>query len=128
LSSIGEFLILPAAFAQVRPHAGADGEGDGVESKVPRGVPGVFPFVRHRDHVVVVHVKPFAVAQPGAPARPQGVRIVLAKPPVEIEEIVLLGSQHPGKRLAHYAGRGSWLPLIVVVASGEPGVPVVCWV
>src|SRR6516225_3878108 len=25
------------------------------------------------------------------------------------------------------SGAGSWLPGIVVVASGEPGVPVVCW-
>ena len=37
-------------------------ERDAVEGEVPGGVPGILPFVRHRDDVVVVEVAPVAVA------------------------------------------------------------------
>ena len=35
---------------------------DAVKGQVPAGVPGIFPFVRHRDHIEVVEVLPLAVA------------------------------------------------------------------
>ena len=46
-----------------------------VERQVPRGVPRVFPLVRHRDDVVVEHVGPLAVAHAaGARAAAGGFR------------------------------------------------------
>ena len=35
---------------------------DAVESQVPGGVPGIFPLVRHGQHVGVIEVQPVAVA------------------------------------------------------------------
>ena len=37
-------------------------QGEDVEGEVPGGVPGILPFVRHRDHVTVVHMVPLIVA------------------------------------------------------------------
>ena len=38
-------------------------QGNHVKGQVPGGVPRIFPFVRHRDHVAVVHVVPVVVAR-----------------------------------------------------------------
>src|SRR5262249_46590468 len=37
-------------------------QGYGVKGEVPSGVPGVFPFVRHRDDVGVVQMRPVRIA------------------------------------------------------------------
>ncbi len=73
----------------------------GMEREVPRGVPGVLPLVRHRDDVVVDHVRPLRVADVVPRRRAQRVRGVLAKPHVEVEGVVLLGPQHPRQSLPH---------------------------
>jgi hypothetical protein len=36
-------------------------EGKGMEGQVPRGIPGVFPLVRHGDDGVVDHVEPIFI-------------------------------------------------------------------
>jgi hypothetical protein len=36
------------------------GKSQWLEGKIPGGVPGIFPFVRHGDHVIVDHVAPLA--------------------------------------------------------------------
>ncbi|MNK95739.1 hypothetical protein D3C87_1159880 [compost metagenome] len=45
-----------------------DAQWNHVKRQIPGGIPGVLPFIRHRDDVVVEHVGPFAVAH--APALP----------------------------------------------------------
>ena len=35
-----------------------------MESEIPGGIPGVFPFVRHRENIGIVQVHPFTVAAP----------------------------------------------------------------
>ena len=37
-------------------------ERDAVKGEIPRRVPGIFPFVRHRDHVGIVEMAPLVVA------------------------------------------------------------------
>ena len=50
-----------------------------MESQVPGGVPGIFPFVRHGDNVVIDHVEPFFVAEVPA-AWFEGIGPVLLQP------------------------------------------------
>ena len=38
-------------------------ERDAVERQIPCGIPRVFPFIRHRNNVGVVHVRPVGVAR-----------------------------------------------------------------
>ena len=38
------------------------GENHAVESEVPRSIPRVFPFIRHRDDLVIVQVTPSRIA------------------------------------------------------------------
>ena len=38
------------------------GQWDAVKSEVPRGIPGVFPFVWHRHDALVMQMPPFGVA------------------------------------------------------------------
>src|SRR5215472_9808736 len=73
-------------------------QGNGVEGKIPCGIPGIFPFVGHGNHVVVEHVIPLLVSHPAWPARAD---IVFPQPELEIEEVMLLAPQHAGERLAH---------------------------
>jgi len=56
-----------------------------VKSQVPAGVPGVLPLVRHRDDVVIDHMKPVGVAD-----RDDAPCTVLRQPARDIEVIVLL--------------------------------------
>ena len=39
-----------------------ESQRDAVKSKIPRGIPGVFPLVGHGDDVVVIEVGPILVA------------------------------------------------------------------
>jgi hypothetical protein len=34
---------------------------DGVKGQIPRREPGVFPLIRHRDHISIVHVSPVVI-------------------------------------------------------------------
>ena len=80
------------------------GQRRDVESEVPGGVPGVFPLVRHRDHVRVDHVPPTVVAD-GARVRLVRLDAVLLEPPADVVEEELLGPEHPGQGLPHDTGR-----------------------
>src|SRR5262249_61594979 len=46
-------------FGELRVH---QSQWHAVKRQVPRGVPGVFPLVGHRDHVGVIEVRPFVIA------------------------------------------------------------------
>ena len=80
------------------------GEREDVKGQVPRRIPGVFPLVRHRDDVRIVHVVPVVVAG-GPPFRLERVGPVLFEPPVDVVVVELLGPEHAGDRLAHHVGR-----------------------
>ena len=78
---------------------------DHVEGQVPGRVPRVLPLVRHRDDVVIEHVRPLAVAHalallPGQMAA----GAMLVEPQVEVVVEVLLGPEHAGQRLAQHVG------------------------
>ena len=38
------------------------GQGYAMETEVPGGIPGVLPFVRHRNHIGIVEVRPLVIA------------------------------------------------------------------
>ena len=81
-----------------------DGERDGLEGEIPGGEPGIFPLVGHRDDVLVQHVRPVAVSHRRR-ARFARIDAMLLQPFPDIEEIVLLGPQHPGQGLPHHVRR-----------------------
>ena len=85
---------------KIRVH---DGKGDGVEGQVPGGIPGILPFVWHRDDVIVHHVEPLAVADLARVAV-ERVGMVFLEPPVGIEVVVLLAPEHAGQGLSHDTG------------------------
>ena len=39
-----------------------ESERDAMECKIPRGIPGILPLVRHGDDVIVVEMRPILVA------------------------------------------------------------------
>ncbi len=93
-----------------------------MECQVPGGIPRVFPFVRHRNHVCIQHVKPFCVAHVLLGGFEQRVAVVFNQPLFQIEIVKLLAPQHPRQRLAvHPAlifterGRGDQIVEIVGV-------------
>ena len=75
-----------------------------MEGEIPGGVPGIFPFVRHRDHVRVDHVPPAVVAD-GTLIRFVRLNAVLFEPLADVIEKELLGPEHPGQSLPHDTGR-----------------------
>ena len=72
-------------------------QGDTVERKVPGGVPGVLPLVRHRDDVGVVQMPPFMIAAllPFARRRRHGG--IAVEPFLDDIMIELLRPQETGK-------------------------------
>ena len=70
------------------------GEGNHVEGRVPGGVPGVLPLVRHRNDVPVVEVRPITV-----PAVFRFGRSAFEPLPDDVM-VKLFGPDHPGVRLA----------------------------
>src|SRR5262245_23866502 len=79
-------------------------EREHVEGQVPRRIPRVFPLVRHRDDVGVVHVMPLLVAGGVAAPGPERGGAPLLQPPVDVVVVELLGPEHPRERLAHHIG------------------------
>ena len=69
-----------------------------MEGEVPRGVPGIFPFVGHRDDVVVVEMAPDRVAAGFARSRRR--HRIAVEPACDV--VVLLAPYHPSERLPHY--------------------------
>ena len=75
-------------------------EGDAVEGQVPGRVPGVLPFVRHRDDVAAVVVAPLAVAPVFAAIGRRRTRRIAVEPLRDIEVEILLAPDQTGQRLA----------------------------
>ena len=72
---------------------------DAVTAQIPTGIPGIFPLVRHRNHVEVVQVLPLGVAPIFAAfGRCWHPRIAL-EPLRHIVIVKLLRPEHPGERL-----------------------------
>jgi hypothetical protein len=76
-----------------------------MESKIPGGVPGILPFIRHRDDVGIVHVTPMLVARGSLARRQVGIAAPLLQPAVYVKIKVLFGPQHPGQGLPHHIRR-----------------------
>ena len=101
-------------------------ERHGVEGEIPRGEPGVLPFVRHRHDVEGVELAPSGVA----PVEPGGRRRrhsrVAVEPAGHVVVVELLAPQHAGECLTHHhrlvgrgAGRGELG--VELVGLGPPG-------
>src|SRR6202035_523337 len=71
-----------------------------MEGKIPRGVPRIFPFVGHRDDVVVVEMAPDRVAAGFSRYRRRH-RIAI-EPACDVVVIKLLTPYHPRERLPHH--------------------------
>src|SRR5580765_5671898 len=65
---------------------------DAVKRQVPSGVPGILPFVRHRNDVVVIKVRPILVAASEPFFRRRRAYWITLKPGLYIVVIKLLGN------------------------------------
>ena len=70
-----------------------------MESEVPRGVPGKFPFVRHRHDAVVVKVTPLRVAAELPVVRWGRLGRIANEPLLDDVMIELFAPHHAGERL-----------------------------
>src|SRR5262249_33254812 len=76
-------------------------ERDTVEGKVPCCIPGVLPFVRHRDHISVVEVSPIGIAALEPLAWRRRLRWISLKPLSCGVVVELLGPQKSCNRLSY---------------------------
>ena len=74
-------------------------EGDGVERQVPGCVPGVFPLVRHGNHITVEHVVPISISHSTFRDSHEWMRLMLLQPGIHIVEVELFSPQHTSERL-----------------------------
>ena len=71
-----------------------------MKSEVPRRIPGVLPFVRHSDDVVIVGMAPSRIA-PGFPSFRRR-HLVALEPLGDVILIELKASDHSREGLPHY--------------------------
>src|SRR5215467_10524964 len=71
-----------------------------MERQVPRGVPRVFPFVRHGHYVCIVEIRPFLVAAFFAAFRRRRTCWIAFEPSAHVEVVELLRPKEAGKGLA----------------------------
>ena len=71
-----------------------------VKGEIPRGVPGILPFVRHGDHVRVVEMRPIVIAAICGARVGRGLRGIAVEPALHIIVIALLAPEQPGEGLA----------------------------
>src|SRR5580700_5836298 len=76
-------------------------EGDAVKAQVPGRIPGILPFVRHGDDVVVIEVGPLLVAAFQAIRRRRRTGGIAFEPGTNVIVIKLLGPQQAAESLAH---------------------------
>src|ERR1700739_1294436 len=81
-----------------------------MEREVPGGIPGVLPFVRHRDDVAVVHMVPIAVSRCGLAQWVERIGTSFFQPLVYIVEVELLAPKHARKSLARHS-RGIFIQI-----------------
>ena len=79
-------------------------QGDAVEGEVPRRVPRVLPFVRHRDDIPVVKVLPAGIAAGQPRVGRFGACRIAREPAMNVVVIELLRPQHPAQRLSKHHG------------------------
>ena len=72
---------------------------DAMKRQIPRGEPRVFPFVRHRNNVGIVHVRPIGVARVFAFRRRRRLRRIAVEPRPHVETIKLFRPDHAGESL-----------------------------
>src|ERR1700689_939794 len=86
-----------------------------MKRQIPRGVPRVFPFIRHGNDVGIVKMRPVMVA--ASVARGIGFRLggIACEPAAAIVVVALLAPQQAGERLALPAA--SVLTLLRIDAS-----------
>ena len=101
------------------------GQRHRVKRQVPGRVPRVLPLVGHRDEIAVEHVEPLGVPDGLCAAPEQRMCVVLVEPAIDVEQVVLLGPQHPGERLPMdpplVLGEGpGGNPVVELVGIGDP--------
>ena len=74
-------------------------ERHAMKGQIPRGVPRILPFVRHRDDVGIVQVGPIGVPTRLAAFGRVWLLRVSGEPFRDVEIIELLRPEHPGQRL-----------------------------
>src|SRR5581483_3123054 len=75
------------------------GEGNAVKCKIPRGVPGILPLVRHRDDIRVIEMLPFPIAAVASLRGRRRLRWIPFQPFWNIEVEELLAPDHSSERL-----------------------------
>src|SRR6266436_2850471 len=86
-----------------------------MKGEVPGCEPGIFPLVRHRDHIGGHQVTPTAVAAVLAALGRRRLGRIAIEPMLHIEVVELLVPQHPGECLALYT------PHVLVADACLPG-------
>ena len=81
------------------------GERDAVKRQIPGGVPGILPFVGHRDDVGIVEIAPLAVAAAQARRGRRMLARIAVEPARYIEMVELLAPDHARKCLALHRAR-----------------------
>src|SRR5579862_8991354 len=88
-------------------------EREAMKTKIPGRVPGVFPFVRHRDHIGVVEMGPLPVATLPALGWRSGLSGITGEPLRHVVVEELLAPDHPREGLALHGTRvGLFDPLL----------------
>ena len=73
-----------------------------MKCQVPSGIPGIFPFVWHGNHVRIVQVRPLVIATLVPLLGRRRVAGIALQPVLDDVVIELLGPEHSGKALAHH--------------------------
>ncbi len=70
--------------------------------QIPRGVPGILPLVRHRNHVGVVEMRPVGVAALETLAGRLRHTGIALEPAIDLVVIELFAPEQPGEGLPLY--------------------------
>src|SRR5712672_3964319 len=77
-------------------------DGNRMKRQIPRRIPRILPFVRHRNNVVVVQVRPIMVSPLQSLLRRRRSRRIAVQPGAHVIVIELLVPHHACKRLPHH--------------------------
>ena len=80
-------------------------ERDAVKREIPRGIPGILPFVRHRNDVGVIEVRPVRIAAMEPFTRRLRHARVAFEPAIDIVVIKLFAPEQSGKGLPLHTAR-----------------------